>query len=185
MNSQKEITTFIVAEHFSSLDYLRIFYFNDLISLRKQIKMNILGSILLLVIFLSTLISTFTFLQNKNLNLIPLFSLFIVSISIIILFVNTIRFKVLKKIEQGEYKLDEQFLKLYILKKYYEHENIFSLIRHEKENKNEIIHKKSSLQEENNNDNLNENISKNKFSDFIEEVDISKYLSTAIRKKSL
>jgi len=151
--------------------------------------MNIIGSILLLAFFLITLITTFTFLQNKNLNLIPLLSLFIVSISIIVLFVNAIRFKVLKKIEEGEYYLDDDFLKLYILKKYFEIENIFKVISHEKENKIEEI-KENKIEEikenkvSNEDVENNENNAKNKYENFIEEVDISKYLSSAIRRKS-
>lgn len=143
--------------------------------------MNIYGSVLLLVIFLITLISTFTFLQNKNLNLIPLFSLFIVSFSIIVLLVNVIRFKVLKKIGEGEYTLDDDFLKLYILKKYFEQENIFKIIDHEKEIKvKEVKEDKISYEDYDN----NENNTKIKYADFIEEVDTSKFLLTAIRKKS-
>jgi len=140
--------------------------------------MNIFGSVFLLLIFLITLISTFTFLQNKNLNLIPLFSLFIVSISIIVLFVNFVRFKVLKKIEEGEYTLDYDFLKLYILKKYFEQENIFKIINNEKENK--LKDEKFSDEDFDN----NENNSKIIYADFIEEVDISNYLTNVIRKKS-
>ena len=143
--------------------------------------MNIFGSVLLLAIFLITLISTFTFLQNKNLNLIPLFSLFIVSISIIVLFVNTIRFKVLKKIEEGEYNLDYDFLKLYILKKFFEQENIFKIISQEEENLIKGMKEEKVLNEDMD---INENNPNNKYSEFIEEVDISKYLSTALRKKS-
>jgi hypothetical protein len=142
--------------------------------------MNIFGSILLLVIFLITLVSTFTFLQNKNLNLIPLFSLFIVSISIIVLFVNAIRFKVLRKIEEGEYILDDDFFKLYILKKYFEQENMFKMKNQKEKKSHELKEDKISDEDAPN----NENNLKNTFSDFIEEVDISKYLADAIRKKS-
>jgi len=145
--------------------------------------MNIYGSILILIIFLITLISTFTFLQNKNLNLIPLFSLFILSISIIALFVNAIRYKVLKKIEKGDYILDYEFLRLYILKKYFEQENVFDFINQQNKNKRSTkeLEKIECLEDEKN---FNQNNIYNKYNDFIEEVDISKYLVTAIKKKS-
>ncbi len=126
--------------------------------------MNIFGSILLLVIFLITLISTFTFLQNINLNLIPLFSLFIVSISIILLIVNIIRYNVLKKVEKGEFIIDQDFLKLYILKKYFEKKEI--LKKNELFKKPEYV-KLNSIGLDNKN---------NLFFDFIEETDISNYM---------
>lgn len=151
--------------------------------------MNIIGSALLLVIFLITLISTFTFLQNKNLNLIPLFSLFIVSISIIILVVNVIRYKVIKKIKAGEYQIDESFLKLYILKKYFEQHNIFERIKNEQIKASSLVNcaatdkerdkeyqTKSETNKENNNNSNNSNTSNGKYSDFIIETDISSYI---------
>jgi hypothetical protein len=146
------------------LEYLRIFFNKDIDILKKQIKMNIFGSILLLVIFLITLISTFTFLQNINLNLIPLFSLFIVSISIILLIVNIIRYNVLKKVEKGEFIIDQDFLKLYILKKYFEKKEI--LKKNELFKKPEYV-KLNSIGLDNKN---------NLFFDFIEETDISNYM---------
>jgi len=95
--------------------------------------------------------------------------------------VNAIRFKVLRKIEEGEYILDDDFLKLYILKKYFEQENIFKMKSHHKENKSHVLKEDKISNEDAPN---NENNLKNTFSDFIQEVDVSKYLADAIRKKS-
>jgi hypothetical protein len=130
--------------------------------------MNIFGSILLLVIFLITLISTFTFLQNINLNLIPLFSLFIVSISIILLIVNIIRFNVLKKVEKGEFIIDQEFLKLYILKKYFEKKEILR--------KNELFKKPDYVKLDSLGSLGFDNKKNNLYFDFIEETDISNYM---------
>ena len=122
--------------------------------------MNIIGSFILLITFLITLISTFSFLQNKNLNLIPLVSLFIVSLSVIILVVNSIRYKVLNKLKVGEFIVDEDFLKLYILKKYFEKENILKKDEKSKMGDNEDKTVKKEISQ---------------YSDFIEDSDISKY----------
>ena len=127
--------------------------------------MNLFGSAILLTIFLITLISTFTFLQNINLNFIPLFSLFIVSISIVFLIVNTIRFNVLKKVENGEFVIDDNFLRLYILKKYFEKKEILR--------KNELFKKPDYVKL----DSIGYDKRKNSsYSDFIVETDISNFM---------
>ncbi len=105
-----------MADHFSHLDYLKILFSQDYIKLKSQVKFNIIGCILLLIVFLVTLVATFTFLEFKSLSLIPLFSLFVISLSIVLLIINFIRFTVINKLIKGEYKIDHKFLKLLLIK---------------------------------------------------------------------
>jgi hypothetical protein len=77
-------------------------------------------------VFLITLIATFSLLENKALSLIPLFSLFVVSISIMFLILNIFRYIIISRVISGEYEIDHNFLKLLIKKKHYE-ENIFKI----------------------------------------------------------
>jgi len=88
----------------------------DFFILRSQVKFNIAGCVIVLIVFLTTLITTFTFLQNKALSLIPLLSLFIISFNTIALVFNIMRFKVVNNMIDGKLKLDLKFLKLLILK---------------------------------------------------------------------
>jgi hypothetical protein len=67
-----------------------------------------------------TLLATFTLLENKALSLIPLFSLFVVSISIMFFILNVIRYRVIDGVINGEYIIDKRFLLLLIKKKNYE-----------------------------------------------------------------
>jgi hypothetical protein len=108
--------TKIVAEHFNSIPYLEMLYNFEFEGLRKQVSLNIIASVVLLLIFFVTLVSTFTFLEVKSLSLIPLLSIFVVAFAIICLAVNVIRYRVINKVINGDYKIDKKFLKLFILK---------------------------------------------------------------------
>jgi small-conductance mechanosensitive channel len=108
--------TLIVTDHFMSLDYLKLLYSKKYESLQEQMQYNIIGTVIFFIVSLITLITTFNFLQIKSLSLIPLASLILISVSLIALFVNYIRYTVINKVIKGEYRIDEKFLKLVILK---------------------------------------------------------------------
>jgi hypothetical protein len=122
INNEIQRQTKIIVDHFYDLKYLKVIYEMDFFMLQSQVKLNILGSLFVLIVFSVTLVVTFSFLGNKALSLIPLCSLFIISISIVILIINVMRNKVIKKIISGEYKIDIKFLKLLILKVIYDKE---------------------------------------------------------------
>jgi hypothetical protein len=131
-NNDSERDTKNVLDHFYHIKYLKIIYNKDFEHLKSQVKFNIFGSVVLLLVFLITLIATFTFLNNKSLSLIPLTSLFIVSVSIVLLIINLIRYSVIKKIIKGEYVIDYNFLKLLIIKLIYEDYDYYIKNRREK-----------------------------------------------------
>lgn len=119
----------------------------DFKELKSQVSFNIIGSILLIVIFLITLISTFTFLESKILSLVPLFSLFIISISIVILVVNIMRYRVAERMIDGMLKLDIKFLKLLILKVMSEEDEVKSKKKDKEEKEFKIFSLNNSLDE--------------------------------------
>jgi hypothetical protein len=126
MKTKQQKDTQIVAEHFYDHSYLHILAEGQYTYLHSQIRINITTSFIITIVFLFTLIATFSLLENKALSLIPLFSLFVVSISIMFLILNIFRYLVISKVISREYEIDKSFLNLLIKKKHYE-ENIFKI----------------------------------------------------------
>jgi hypothetical protein len=119
--------TLNIAEHFYDIEYLRILYNSQYKFLRDQIRSNIITSVIVFIIFFITLIATFTLLENKALSLIPLFSLFVLSVTLMFMILNIIRYNVITKVIEGEMKIDHHFLKLLILKKKHEDDSFIEL----------------------------------------------------------
>ena len=89
---------------------------NEYSELSSQVKLNIIVSLIIFISSIVTLISTFTFLQTRSLSFIPLVSIFASSVSVFLLIINVIRFNVIGKVIEGEYKIDPIFLKLLFCK---------------------------------------------------------------------
>jgi len=104
----------IVADHFYDIEYLNLFLKGDYEQIKKGLVKLIIFMFILFASFLVILIFTFKFLDRKSLSLIPIISLFIVTISITLLFINIARYKVINKVIEKEYIIDEKYIMLYI-----------------------------------------------------------------------
>jgi len=111
--------TKMIAEHFYNIDYLTKIYEENYEELKRRLIMVLILLTILLVIFFSCIVLTFSYLENKELALIPLISLIILTIVFALFLINILRLKVIEKIIEGKYTLDKKliFLILYKLKK--------------------------------------------------------------------
>ncbi len=69
-----------------------------------------------LIFFLLLLIITFKYLEVSSLSMIPLISLFVITTALLILILNILRVKVINKVINKEYIINQKILKLYIYK---------------------------------------------------------------------
>lgn len=106
----------IIVDHFYSRKYLTEIYEGNFLAVRKSLVWMLICLSILIAILLAILIITFTYLENKSLSLIPLFSLIIITILILFLTINIIRLKVINKFINQEYEIDRKFVYLCIYK---------------------------------------------------------------------
>lgn len=116
VNTPIEKSTKYLAEHFYNEEYLKQFIDGDLKSVFKVkiVYMTIWFGVF--SVFMFVLIMTFKYLQVVSLNLFPLFSLLIVTISILFFILNVIQVVVLRKYMKGEEKYSKDFMKLFLYK---------------------------------------------------------------------
>jgi hypothetical protein len=104
----------IVADHFYDLEYLNLILKGDYCQIKKTLIKLILCFFGVFVFFFVLLIFTFKYLETKSLSLIPIFSLFIVTISLLMLLINIARYIEISKVINKEYIIDEKYIMLYI-----------------------------------------------------------------------
>ena len=111
--------TKMIAEHFYNIEYLTKIYEENYEDLKRRLIYVLILLTILIIIFLSCIILTFSYLENKELSLIPLISLIILTIVFSLFLINILRLNVIEKIIDGKYNLDKKFifLMLYKLKK--------------------------------------------------------------------
>jgi hypothetical protein len=106
--------TKIVVDHFQNISYLNSLYLKEYSVVKNKLITIIVTWILVFIFFFTILIVTFRYLEVKALSLIPLLSLFMITIAAFILIINGIRFIVINKVIRGEYYLDMKLLRLFI-----------------------------------------------------------------------
>lgn len=113
----------IVADHFYDLEYLNLILKGDYSEIKKTLIKLVICFFVVFVIFFVVLIFTFKYLEIKSLSLIPIFSLFIVTISLLMLLINIARYIVISKVINKEYIIDEKYIMLYIYQMKYLNES--------------------------------------------------------------
>jgi hypothetical protein len=121
-NKKQEFTKMIV-EHFYSKKYLKQLYEGNYSELKKSIVWILVALTIFIVVLVSILIVTFTFLENKSLSLIPLFTLIVITIIITFFIINIMRLRVIDKVINLDYEIDKKYVFL----------SIYKLLKEEKE----------------------------------------------------
>ena len=114
--TEVEKNTMFVAEHFLNEDYLQKLSKGDFKGVYKQKLFILIIWFAVLAIFSFVLGMTFKYLEITSLNLFPLFSLIIVTISISAIVINFIQLRVIYKCMKGDYEIDLYFMKLILYK---------------------------------------------------------------------
>lgn len=115
-NTEEHLKTKMILEHFYDTEYYEYFEKREYKKLRFYIICKIIFQFILLVISICGLIMTFKYLENKELSLAPIVSLFFIVIVGMLFFLNIKRFLVFRLVESGEITLDMKILKLLKLK---------------------------------------------------------------------
>ena len=114
--TEVEKNTMFVAEHFLNEDYLQKLSKGDFKGVYKQKLFILIIWFAVLAVFSFVLGMTFKYLEITSLNLFPLFSLIIVTISISAIVINLIQLRVIYKCMKGDYEIDLDFMKLILYK---------------------------------------------------------------------
>ena len=116
---EQEYTKNIV-EHFYSPDYLINLLEGNYQEIKRSIMLIMVILTMVVVILCTVLVITFSYLENKSLSLIPLFTLIILTIVVMFLIINYMRLQVIGGvINNPEYEIDKKyvFLSIYKMKK--------------------------------------------------------------------
>jgi len=123
VNGKKQEFTKMIVEHFYSKEYLTELYEGRYYEIKKSVVWILISLSILIVLLLAILIITFTYLENKSLSLIPLFTLIVITIVITFFIINIKRLTVIEKLMNNEYEIDRKYVFL----------SIFKLLKEEKE----------------------------------------------------
>lgn len=111
--------TKMICEHFYNIEDLTELYKGNYQKIKTTLSWVLVVISILLIIFSTVLIITFSYLENKALSLIPLLSLIIITVFICFFILYLLRLNMITKIINGQHKIDRKyiFLILYKLKK--------------------------------------------------------------------
>lgn len=111
--------TKMITEHFYNIEDLSELYKGNYESIKNTLTWVLVVITILIVIFFTIIIITFSYLSNKGLSLIPLVSLILMTIFICFFVIYLLRLRMINIIINGEKKIDRKyiFLILYKLKK--------------------------------------------------------------------
>lgn len=116
-NQEKYRYTKIIADHFNDEMNLKLLYKKDYDQIKSNLIINIICSLSLFLIFIVVLIITFQYLEVKSLSLIPIFSLFFMTISFMILIINSIRLFVIDRVINDKHNnIEPHIIKLMLFK---------------------------------------------------------------------
>ena len=108
--TQNQMNSKILADHFYNIEYLKLIQKGDYELVRTKL-IGILLFLLSIALFSTiTLIFTFKYLEIKSLSLIPLISLFIITISVSFLIINFMRLRIITRVIANEYHIDNNFM---------------------------------------------------------------------------
>jgi len=114
-DKQQESTKMIV-EHFYNRQYLIYLYEGNFEAIKKSVVKILITLFIIILVLLTMLIITFSYLENKSLSLIPLFTLIIITIIITFFIINLKRLKVISKVIYKEYQIDRKYAFLSLFK---------------------------------------------------------------------
>jgi len=123
VKDKKQEFTKMIVEHFYSKKYLQELYEGNYNEVKNSVVWVLVSLAVFIVILITVLIITFTYLENKSLSLIPLFTLIVMTIIILFIILNIMRLRVIHKVINGEYEIDKKYVFL----------SIYKLLKEEKE----------------------------------------------------
>jgi len=121
--SEKEANTYILYSHFCSMYYFSYLLRNQLQVLYKIINESTVNLACLLFLFCVGLYITIDFLEIQSLNFIPILFIFVITLLIILLVLNSVRRKVLTGFIFNNKEFDYELLRFLLLKHLHE-ENV-------------------------------------------------------------
>ncbi len=83
--------------------------------LSKEILFSMVTCLLVSILLSTLLFFTFGYLQIKSLSFIPILSLLVLAAFFVLLILNFLRYKVIKKVNTGLITIDREFLRLHII----------------------------------------------------------------------
>lgn len=101
-----------LADHFDNIATLNKIYEDNLISIKRHIQFTILSAVIFLALAIGTLLGTFHLLSNLKYSLIPIISLFIISISIVIIIIASFKYNKISQAIDGKIEIDNKMLRL-------------------------------------------------------------------------
>jgi hypothetical protein len=116
VKTKEQADTKTVIDHFNHINYLKELNNQEFDAIRRTVLNWIIGLIITICFFFIILMVTFRYLEVKSLSIIPLFSLIIITCSILVVVINFSRLHIINKVISGEFKLDFRFIKLCIIK---------------------------------------------------------------------
>ncbi len=83
--------------------------------LSKEILFSMVTCLMVSILLSTLLFFTFGYLQIKSLSFIPILSLLVLAAFFVLLILNFLRYKVIKKVNTGLITIDREFLRLHII----------------------------------------------------------------------
>lgn len=121
--TDKEADTYLLYSHFSNVKYFKFLHHNKLPALYKEINESIINLSCLLLLSSVGFYMTIDFLEIQSLNFIPILFIFIITLLITLLVLNTIQISVLKEFLFKKKEVDTDLIRFLLLKHLHE-ENI-------------------------------------------------------------
>lgn len=127
-----QIATFDLLNHFLNEDYIENLIYENFVEIMRENLKSIMYSLILLLSSIIGIILTFNLLENPRFNIIPVVLIFTTSASLIWLLLSVLRYFKIRKfniqketrsnlgINDENYTIDKEFLKLLIFKHLYE-----------------------------------------------------------------
>jgi len=117
--NQLQEQTKMICEHFYNIEELMEIYKGDYESLKKNLTLILVVFFSFIIISLTIIIVTFSYLENKALSLIPLITLISCTLLICFFVLNVLRLRIINRLISGELIVDRKyiFLVLYRMKK--------------------------------------------------------------------